>query len=149
MDITKGGANVYQYGNVAVQYQNEKKKRPEIRSQQNPQPKTTPTRQGISPGEKLLYILFILIVVAVLSVLLTRYATISQLNYEAQYLERESIKIEERNSTLQLEVASLSAPDRIIAIAQEDGMTINKTTVKVLSNPSTPLNAVEKTSVDE
>jgi cell division protein FtsL len=145
----KGGANVYQYGNVAIQYQNEKKKRPEIRRQQSQQPKMAPARQGISPGEKLLYILFILIVVAVLSVLLTRYATISQLNYEAQYLEKESIKIEERNSTLQLEVASLSAPDRIIAIAQEEGMTLNKSTVKILSNPSTPLNAVEKTSVDE
>lgn len=140
---------MYQYGNVAAQYQNEKKKRPEIRRQQRQQPKTTPVRQGISPGEKLMYILFILIVVAVLSVLLTRYATISQLNYEAQYLERESVKIEERNSTLQLEVASLSAPDRIIAIAQEEGMTLNKSTVKILSNPLIPVKVEENTSVDE
>lgn len=140
---------MYQYGNVAVQYQNEKKKRPEKHRKQSQQPKVAPVRHGISTGEKLLYILFIIIVVTVLSVLLTRYATISQLNYEAQYLEKESVKIEERNSTLQLEVASLSAPERIIAIAQEEGMTLNKSTVRILSHPSVPEKRIENNSVDE
>lgn len=140
---------MYQYGNVAVQYQNEKKKRPEKHREQRQQPKVAPVRHGISTGEKLLYILFIIIVVTVLSVLLTRYATISQLNYEAQYLEKESVKIEERNSTLQLEVASLSAPERIIAIAQEEGMTLNKSTVRILSHPSVPEKRIENNSVDE
>lgn len=136
---------MYQYGNVAVQY----KKRPEKHREQRQQPKVAPVRHGISTGEKLLYILFIIIVVTVLSVLLTRYATISQLNYEAQYLEKESVKIEERNSTLQLEVASLSAPERIIAIAQEEGMTLNKSTVRILSHPSVPEKRIENNSVDE
>lgn len=140
---------MYQYGNVAVQYQNEKKKRPEKYREKRQQPKVAPVRHGISTGEKLLYILFIIIVVTVLSVLLTRYATISQLNYEAQYLEKESVKIEERNSTLQLEVASLSAPERIIAIAQEEGMTLDKSTVRILSHPSVPEKRIENNSVDE
>lgn len=140
---------MYQYGNVAVQYQNEKRRSPEIHRKQKQQPKAAPVRHGISAGEKMLYILVIIIVVAVLSVLLTRYATISQLNYESQYLEKESVKIEERNAILHLEVASLSSPERIIAIAQEEGMTHNKSTVRILSHPSVPEKRTENISVDE
>jgi cell division protein FtsL len=79
-----------------------------------------------------------------------RMATISQYNYEIQSMERETAQIEERISNLQLEVATLSAPERLIKLAQEEwGMELNESTVRILSNPSTPEGENEKSSMDE
>jgi cell division protein FtsL len=143
---------MYQYGNVAVQYQKERQRKPIYRQnkQHQQQPQKQPIKSVISTGEKLLYILTIIIVVAVLSSLLMRMATISQYNYEIQSMERETAQIEERISNLQLEVATLSAPERIIKLAQEEwGMELNESTVRILSNPSTPEGENEKSSMDE
>jgi cell division protein FtsL len=145
---------MYQYGNVAVQYQKEKQKKPinkqNQQQHQHQQPHRNPVRPVISTGEKLLYILSIIVVVAVLSSLLMRMATISQYNYEIQSMERETAQIEERISNLQLEVATLSAPERIIKLAQDEwGMELNESTVRILSNPSTPEGDKENSSMDE
>jgi cell division protein FtsL len=141
---------MYQYGNVAVQYQKEKDRKPNTNGNQNRQPQKNPVRLGISPREKIVYIFSIIIVVAVLSLLLMQMASVSQFNYEIQSLEKEITQIEERNSNLQLEVANLSAPERIIKLAQEEwGMSLNKSTVKILSNPSMSEEEKGKISVDE
>jgi cell division protein FtsL len=142
---------MYQYGNVAVQYQKEKQRKPiNKRNQQQQQPQKNPVRSVFSTGEKLLYILSIIVVVAVLSSLLMRMATISQYNYEIQSMEKETAQIEERISNLQLEVATLSSPERIIKLAQEEwGMALNESTVRILSTPSTPEDEKEKSSMDE
>lgn len=145
---------MYQYGNVAVQYQKEKQRKPTSnrnqQQHQNQQPQSNPVRSVISPGEKLLYIFSVVVIVAVLSLLLMRVATLSQYNYEIQSMERETAQIEERNSNLQLEVAALSAPERIIKLAQEEsGMTLSESTVKILSNPSASEVEKENSSMDE
>jgi cell division protein FtsL len=131
---------VYQYGNVAVQYQRENKRKPKLRQsqqvQRNQQTQTLVSpNKGISAGEKLIYIFFVIGVVTILSVLLTRNATISQLNYETISLEKEYHIVKEQNMNLRLQVAAASSPESIIPKAKEMGMVLPKSdsTVKVLS----------------
>lgn len=130
---------MYQYGNVAVQYQNHKRRKlqPKRKQQKRPEHRPAPQKSsgvGISTGEKVLYILTIFLVVAVLSALLTANASISQMNYEIQHLEREVALIEEQNANLQLEITALSSPDRIIDIATNElGMMMRDSTVRIMS----------------
>lgn len=130
---------MYQYGNVAVQYQNKKRRVRQTqlghRPQFQPEPKKETVYYGLSTGEKILYICAIFVFVSGLSILLASNATISQLNYEIQFLEKETANIEEMNSNLLLEVATLSSPDRIISIATSQlGLGQKDSTVRILSN---------------
>ncbi|WP_025028061.1 cell division protein FtsL [Caldalkalibacillus mannanilyticus] len=146
---------MYQYGNVAVQYQKEKKIRPKQRhSNQPPKQQPKPNKQQhvssqrkiLSSGEKLLYIACIIGIVVLLSMLLSRYATITQLNYEIQALEKEVKTIEEVNMNLELIVAEYSSPERIRKVAQEElGMVEKNPNVKVLK-PSVSKSSLDSTS---
>jgi|GEM_PF-2698164 len=133
---------MYQYGNVAVKYQKEKKIKPKQRQVLNHQPieqKNPVTKQVVhtqrktfSTGEKLLYIFSVIGAVILLSFILQGYSTISQLNYEVQSMEAELKTIHEQNTNLQLIVAEYSSPDRIITIAKRElGMTEKNPNVKV------------------
>jgi cell division protein FtsL len=150
---------LYQYGNVATEYQKEKRKRPKKREllhqphshsshpQEPLQHERASNEQLISSGEKLLYIICVIGVVVLLSLLLTRYATISQLNFEAQYLQKELTTVNEENSNLQLIVAEYSSPERIITFAKEElGMTEKHPPVKILSNTTEVTDPKESTS---
>lgn len=139
---------MYQYGNVAAKYQKENKNRPNIYKQPNriPQPKKKPNvqiqqqaapKQKIIASEKIIYLLGIILVVATLCLLLMGRATIVELNYEVQFLEKEYVTIHDRNSELRTEVAKLSSPDRILDIARNVwGLEVNESPVKVLSSPA-------------
>lgn len=132
---------MYQYGNVALKYQNRREKISHLRvvDRQDQQPQVEVRKEivyyGISTGEKLLYIAALLLVVGCLSMILAGNAAISQLNYEIQFLEKEIAQINEMNAYLQLEVAELSSPERIIGIATTElGLNQEKSMVRILSN---------------
>lgn len=138
---------MYQYGNVAVKYQKENQKRPNIYKQpqkRNPQMnknRPQPEQQAGAPkkiaaGEKILYLLGIMVAVTVLCMLLMNHASLAQINYEVQFLERELVTIQDRNDELRTEVAELSSPDRILSIARDGGLHENESLVKVLSSPA-------------
>ncbi|EGL82167.1 cell division protein FtsL [Caldalkalibacillus thermarum TA2.A1] len=132
---------MYQYGNVAVKYQNEKRNKHLSRQQHKQEPKQPPQHQPhpqgqslLSSREKMLYLFAVLIVIAALSLLMARGALLTEMNYELQALERELEQLEENNAKLEVEVIQLSSPERILAIAQNElGMDMRERTVKVLS----------------
>ncbi|WP_202076970.1 cell division protein FtsL [Caldalkalibacillus salinus] len=127
---------MYQYGNVATQYQKEHKKRVNPTHQKRPQTQPHSSPKGMTTGEKVLYLLTVIIVVTVSSLLLMRSATISQLSYDIQTLEREVVNIEDQNAALSLEVAELSSPERIERIAREEwGLSLTESTVRILPTP--------------
>ncbi|MDQ0339215.1 cell division protein FtsL [Caldalkalibacillus uzonensis] len=132
---------MYQYGNVAVKYQNENRNRRLNNQQKQQEPKQTSHHQSKTKGqsllasrEKMLSVFAVLIVIATLSLLMARGAMLSEMNYELQALERELEKLEETNAKLEVEVIQLSSPERILAIAQNElGMSMQERTVKILS----------------
>lgn len=123
---------MYQYGNVAFKY---KKKQQQVSGTQNrKQPQHHPEPKRFSALEKLIYLLSVVFVIGVLGYILSLKATIAQINYEVQALERSKADIEERNAELQLQVAELSSPERILDIAiNKLGLNIKETPVKILS----------------
>ncbi|WP_082732413.1 cell division protein FtsL [Tepidibacillus decaturensis] len=76
----------------------------------------------------------VLFVVILAGFIISGYAQISEYNYSIQNLEKSIAKTNEENDTLQLKIAELSAPERIIKIAQEElGMALNEEQVIILS----------------
>lgn len=136
---------MYQYGNLAREYQQQKTYLPDQRQQRNriqpkqiePKREQRPQQQVqhkslLTPVEKGVYLIFAVMILAVLGVMVMNSATISQLSYEAQFLERELTNIEERNSELRLQIAQNSSPDRIKEVAEKNGLLVGSQ-VRVLS----------------
>lgn len=124
----------HQYGNLAVQMNQQP-------VQQRKQPQKQPNqRKGASPygipmEEKLLYLLSVIVVVCVSGFILSRYAAISQMNYEIEEMKMTIQQTEELNASLKLKVDELSKRERILKIAQEElGMTSQNGAVRVLSH---------------
>jgi cell division protein FtsL len=143
---------MYQYTNVAVKYQNERKYKPKPRPRQvyqpNHQPQSIPlqrplrqplaqpVRKGVSALEKVSYLVMVMILIVGATLLMSRHVHMTEMNYQIQYLEREHQAIVEQNNTLKLTVAEYSSADRIIAKAGEMGLVSKESTVKVLSIPA-------------
>jgi cell division protein FtsL len=118
------------YGNLAVKLN-------QTESQKNSQPskqiKQEKQSYGISVGEKLLYLLSIIVIVCILGFIISRYSLVSQMNYQIEKTKESVKNIQEQNSTLKLKIDELSKRERILDIAQRElGMTAQDN-VKVLS----------------
>jgi cell division protein FtsL len=125
---------MYQYGNVAVQYQKVQQQRSNIRPKKQQQPQRNPEPKRFSTLEKITYLLSVILVVAVLGYILSLKASVAQINYEVQVLEKAKADIEEQNAELRLQVAELSSPERILDIAVNQlGLVRKDTPVKILS----------------
>ncbi len=154
---------MYQYGNVAVKYQDPHRRKakayidtapPGKHGNPKPAPRTMdekrarqsrtealpaskPRASRITALEKSIYILSVLTIIAVLTVLMTQQATIAQNNYELETYQNEIEHIEKLNANLETEVTALSAPERIIEIATSElGMQAEGAKVKILSERS-------------
>lgn len=124
--------NRHQYGNLAVQV-NQQQPQPTVK-QLPPTKKSIPSH-GIPIEEKLLYLLSVVVVVCISGFILSRYALISQMNYEIEKIKVTVSQTQEDNSSLKLKVDELSKRERILKIAQEElGMTTKNSTVRVLSH---------------
>lgn len=91
-------------------------------------------RIKILKGEKMLYIMLILLVVAIpLSNVFTK-AILSETNIEVEQLK---IKIEKQaslNKSLSMQINELASLDKIQAVAKEVGLTYNNDNIKVVDN---------------
>lgn len=132
---------MYQYGNVAFKYQNERRyKRPNsIKSQQNlktdnhSQIEVRPSVLALSRG-KLLVLFALIIVVAVLILLMARSVIITEINYDYLALEKELQQLQESNALLEAEIVELRSPDRILSLAEKElGMTMRENSVTIMS----------------
>jgi len=85
--------------------------------------------------EKLFYLFSVIFIVALASIVISGYAQITEINYSIQKTEQSIEKIQKENEQLQIEIANLSAPERIIKLAQEKlNMALNEEQVIVLSH---------------
>jgi cell division protein FtsL len=78
--------------------------------------------KGIPAGEKLLYLFSVVICVALATLVISRYAEVTELNVEIQKVEEEAKRIEEINRQLETEKKMLSSGERIRQFAEMRGM---------------------------
>jgi len=132
---------MYQYGNVAYKYQNEKRYKRSVQSQSKhnkgqetqAQVNVIPSSVSLSRG-KLLILFAIVIVLAVLSLLMARSVILTEKNYDYLALEEKLHQLEENNTRLEEEIVNLRSPERILTFAEKElGMTMKEKSVKILS----------------
>ncbi|WP_100404571.1 cell division protein FtsL [Bacillus solitudinis] len=88
----------------------------------------------ITKGEKLIIASMVLTMFLVVGFIIHNYATIYSLNREAYVLESSIKEQTQVNEGLSLQVVELSAPDRILELAEKSGMSLNDNQVKVVQN---------------
>lgn len=120
------------YGNLAVKMNQE---RNPVQQTQKKETAKVSVKYGIPVEEKLLYLLSVIVIVCISGFILSRYALISQYNYQIEGIKESVKKTQEQNSSLKLKVDELSKRERILDIAQRElGMTNKNTSVRVLSH---------------
>jgi cell division protein FtsL len=123
----------HNYGNLAVTMKQQERRTASPLA--NQKPKKQSVNYGISTEEKILYLLGVIVIVCVSAFILSRYALISQYNYQIENMKEQITVVQEQNSTLQLKRDELSRRERILDIAQRElGMTSKDSTVHVLSH---------------
>lgn len=119
------------YGNLAV--------KPEYSPQKQTvvvQRRTVKVRHSLPVKEKLSYLLLVVVIVAISGMLLSKYAMLAETNYKVQEVQLKIASIQKEIDLLQIEVARLSSPERILLVAEQMGLTQregNVKTVKVAS----------------
>jgi cell division protein FtsL len=101
-------------GNTSVAHQLEQPRVPQIEKQ--------PQKHGLTSGEKLVYLMSVVVCVVIASLVLSRHAMLTEINMEVQKLEREAAELTESNRQLSTEVDSLGSGERIRQFAEEKGM---------------------------
>ncbi|MGA9288858.1 MAG: cell division protein FtsL [Anaerobacillus sp.] len=94
-------------------------------------------RGRITKGEKLLWMMLVLSFVAASIFMVSNYAKIYNLNTSLQQVEADQRAQMKQNEELDVQVTELSAPDRIVNIAEEElGMKLNDQNVEVINKGS-------------
>ncbi|CAM3728359.1 septum formation initiator family protein [Cohnella lubricantis] len=107
------------YGNLALQEERKPSQpTPRQRGQQAPQLR----RRSIPVGEKLLYMLTVMVLVAVSSLVIYRYASLYQLNREIQLTSIQYEETVQQSKELQREVEKLRDPNHIQEKALQLGL---------------------------
>ncbi|MDA8354409.1 MAG: cell division protein FtsL [Firmicutes bacterium] len=104
-------------GNTAVAYQPE------------PQQKVTAQRErkpayGLPPGEKLLYLVSVIICAALATAVLSLYAKAAEINMKVQQVEQKTAELQETNQALKQQKKQLKSGDRIRQFAENQGMVL-------------------------
>ncbi|GAA4715534.1 cell division protein FtsL [Brevibacillus fulvus] len=115
----------YYRGNLAVDIE---QRRPAGKTR-----RTLKIKSAIPTSEKLLYLFLISVLVFGVSYVGVRYVQISEYNYEIQQLKQQVKKIQDKNTTLQLQVENMSNRERVYAEAQSMNMApANAESIKVV-----------------
>jgi cell division protein FtsL len=77
---------------------------------------------GLTTGEKLLYLLSVVVCVALASVILSKYAELTALNLSAQQLDHRIQELQETNQQLEIQQKQLSSGERTREYAERKGM---------------------------
>ncbi|GAK14509.1 cell division protein FtsL [Geomicrobium sp. JCM 19039] len=104
-------------------------------SQQNPQVETVQKRlkKRITLGEKCLMMIIVGIILVTALMMISNYATIYSQNSSLSDVNTSISNQQEVNAGLELQVAELSDPERILHLAQENGMQLNEGNVQVVT----------------
>lgn len=119
--------------NLAYQLQQQQQKKYEEQQQQRIQ-RTPKKKIHITVGEKVLYIIFTLMVVIGSIMIVSNSAKIYSVNREISELQASIDSQSKVNSDLQYQVAELSTYERIWAKAHELGLMLNENNVKVVQD---------------
>ncbi|MET3682044.1 cell division protein FtsL [Alkalibacillus flavidus] len=100
-------------------------------------PKQPPVKKPwFTKGEKVLYTLGV-IIMAVLAIVVVNFSSsVDTLNRDVQQLNNQLTDVKTQNDSLRADVQELSNPNRILTIAEENGLNIRHAEVKQAS--STP-----------
>ncbi|MDN4594962.1 cell division protein FtsL [Polycladomyces subterraneus] len=104
-------------GNVAMAVVEERRRG----TRQSKQPRTE-RAHGLTTGEKLLYLLSVVVCVALASVILSKYAELTALNLSSQQMDRQIRELQETNQQLEIQQKQLSSDERIREYAEQKGM---------------------------
>lgn len=107
------------YGNLALR-EERKKAEPAQRSSNRQAPQ--PRRRTIPVGEKLLYLLTVMLLVGVSSLIVYRYAGLYQMNREIQLTSNQYEDTVQQSKELQREVEKLKDPSHIQEMALKLGL---------------------------
>ncbi len=116
----------YYRGNLAVELESKK-------ATYKKQQRKIKVKSSIPTGEKLLYLLFIILVVAGVGFIGSRYILLSQYNYQIQSIKMDIKAVNESNTLLQMKIEQMSSRDRILNEAGQMGMAPSKDSVRVIS----------------
>ncbi|MBP3952132.1 cell division protein FtsL [Bacillus suaedae] len=93
-------------------------------------------RTTVTLGERMIIGFMAIMTFVVLGIIVHNFASIYSVNQEVHKLEGDISKQVEVNEGLSLQVVELSAPDRILSIAKELGMSLDENKVKVVQQTS-------------
>lgn len=119
-------------GNVAMAISTERRQSDGLSNR----PRTVQTH-GLTTGEKLLYLLSVVVCVALASFILSKYAELTVLNFSIQQMDRQIQELQETNQQLEIQKKQLSSDERIREYAVQKGMKPVKS-YKTLSIPGQP-----------
>ncbi|MDV2582543.1 cell division protein FtsL [Alkalibacillus haloalkaliphilus] len=116
-------------------YQVQQPVQPQRRQDQQPQPQQQPVKKPwFTKGEKVLYT-FGIALVAVLAVIVVSFSSsVDTLNRDVQQLQTQVQDVQAQNNSLHAEVQELSNPNRILTIAEENGLNIRNAEVRQANN---------------
>ncbi|OEF96080.1 cell division protein FtsL [Desulfuribacillus alkaliarsenatis] len=78
------------------------------------------SKVGLQTLDKLIVLCLVALAVAASGVLVSKYVTASELNYQKQELQQQIATFKEVNTQLEMKIAELSSPERIYEIAVND-----------------------------
>ncbi|MFK3959394.1 cell division protein FtsL [Guptibacillus hwajinpoensis] len=120
--------------NLAYKYQQQQTQKKQVETKQQA---VHVERGRITKGEKLLWMMLVLTFVAASIFMVSNYAKIYNLNTGLQQAEADQRAQVKQNEELQVKVTELSAPGRIVNIAEEKlGMELNDQNVEVINKGS-------------
>ena len=108
----------YQYGNLAMKPKRKEQEEYIIRETK----KKVVRNKPIPAGEKVLYLVVVLIAVIISGIIISRYADIYATNLQAKQINSEMKAMTIEVEQLQREVQTLSDPERIRLFAESQGM---------------------------
>ncbi|WP_347550451.1 cell division protein FtsL [Pseudalkalibacillus hwajinpoensis] len=120
--------------NLAYKYQQQQTQKKQVEVKQQ----SVYIESGrITRGEKLLWMMLVLAFVTASIFMVSNYASIYNMNTSIQQVEADQRVQLKQNEELQVKVTELSAPDRIMDIAQDElGMTLDDQNVEVINKGS-------------
>lgn len=107
--------------------------------------RTIRIKPSIPTGEKLLYLLFISLVVIGMGLVGVRYSQMSQFNYDIQNAKKENRLAQEKNAALKLHIEQMSNSQKIQSEAERQGMVYNPEAVHVLGHSKAQASSNSKT----
>ncbi|MDO6655538.1 cell division protein FtsL [Anaerobacillus sp. 1_MG-2023] len=120
--------------NLAYKYQQQQTQKKQVETKQQA---VHVERGRITKGEKLLWMMLVLTFVAASIFMVSNYAKIYNLNTGLQQAEADQRAQVKQNEELQVKVTELSAPGRIVNIAEDKlGMELNDQNVEVINKGS-------------